>query len=1299
MEIEWPVVGNDGTELKKELSWRRRALIAAGVFCALLLLFHRPIILGLGRRIALHFAAKENLQLDFRLEGNPFTNLTVRNLHAISTGASDIESMDVDFAHVDYGLITLIRKGLSSALQNVDVRSARIVLNPAKTLLRPRPPDPNKKISLPDVFPERVHLSDVTFAVRNQPHDFAMEGVDLDLDPHGVGQLTIGKLQLVGGQQWLRISAQTSYANRDLLLHDVILANDERIRSLAVDASQISARKLAITFDYAAGGGTISGSLALREAQHSLDTDVHIRAEKVPLGVINKYAALPENFITGEIETLSADIKGLLSSPRTWNATGNAHVTKFRQEMTAFDNGVFKISAENGTATLQAADIIQGQNQFHLHGSSELPASLEQFGRTPAKFEVAGSVPDLAQATASLPRKVSGAAQINGHVQISNAKLDGDFAIAGTNLGFDEGAIETVSAVVKVAKVIPPLDSNQPWYTDLKSETTFSASNLKFRDYAADSLEGTLHGVNDSITFERGVVRRKQNEFVVGGEYRLPRDFHDALIQPAKINLSLNVVQLADYWIGESADKISGPLQVYGQVEWKNGAANGQLSAYGTDLRMRDLALHQISMQCSIVDSVVYLNDVTARINQQDFVTANAIFDLHAPFRYTGKLKLNLADLSNFQPLLRASGNDTHFGGSFAVDWEGSGEAKTFKNSGKLKLALDKGSYGALQALQARIDATYSPDGFDVPIIFFQSDKMDFQAVAHARGETLEVSKIQLDQGTAKYAEGYVSVPFVWKNIGTGAPLFAANGKVTANFQSENLDLKKMFEDIGMQPPGSGTLNLKLDAGGTLENLDAKLELHGRDLRSAQVPELEPASFDLTALAKDGQLGITGTLQQAKIQPLELKANVPLQMTRILRERKLPDDTPVNATLRLPRSSVNFVRQFVPAIEELDGDAALDVVVKGTMAQPVLNGSGDMTVNVGRFTNATLPALQNFKARVVFTRDTLQFERFGGELAGGPFTLSGHIAFPKLTDPNFDLQLKANSVLVARNDSMTARADADVRVVGPLKAASVTGNVALTNSHFLKNLDLLPIGLPGRPAPEPPASRPQFSFPQPPLRDWKFDVAIKTKDPFLIRGSLANGGAVIDLHLNGTGLHPGLEGQVRLDNVEATLPFSRLDVQYGFLYFDPSDPLNPKIDLHGTSVIRDYTIHVYVYGRSLSPEAVFTSEPPLPQEEIISLLATGTTRQELTGNNNVLAGRAAMLLFQQLYRKVFKKGESTKSNTVFDRLEVDAGQVDPRTGQQTATARFKINQQFVLIGDIEVGGDFRGMIKYLIRFH
>jgi len=817
---------------------------------------------------------------------------------------------------------------------------------------------------------------------------------------------------------------------------------------------------------------------------------------------------------------------------------------------------------------------------------------------------------------------------------------------------------------------------------------TFSNPLTEYRVLSTDNL----------VTFEHLLVRRKQNQFAVRGEYRLPEDLRDAVMQPAKIDISLNAIELGDYWKPDSPNRITGPLQIHGQIELNNGVGNGQVSIYGSNLRVRGLVFKQLSSQSSISNNVIYLNDLTASLNERDFVNGHGSFNLRAPYHYSGKISANVSNLSTVQPLLRAFGNQNDLSGSVAFDWEGSGNAQTFKNSGKLKLVLEKGSYGDLQSLQANIDATYSPDGFDVPIIFFASNKMDFQAIARAKGETLEISKIQLDQGEAKFAAGYISIPFVWRNLGTNAPLCPANGKVLANFQSENIDIKKFFEDVGAKPMASGTVNVKLDAQGTIADLNARLDMQMRDLRSERFPKLEPATFDLAAQVTHDQLAVSGKLQQTRIQPLELSASMPFDIPKIARARKLPDETPVTAKARLPRSSVNFIRQFMPDVEQLDGDLGLDVDVRGTIAQPVLSGSGDITINVARTTNVTLPALNNFKARLNFTGDALTIQQFGGELSGGKFAVTGGVKFPKLTQPMMDLQLKADSALVARNDTLTARANADIKVTGPFASAEVTGNVAMTNSQFLKNIDLIPIGLPGRPAPEPPSSRPDFSLPLPPFRDWKFDVAIKTKDPVLIRGNLATGEAISDLKLTGTGLRPELQGSVRLENVEATLPFSRLQVSYGFLYFDPSDSMNPRVDLQGTSVIRDYTVRVYVYGTLLSPEAIFTSEPPLAQEEIISLIATGATRSELSGGSNVLAGRAAMLLVQQLYRKVFKKGEPTQSNVFFNRLDLDVGLVDPRTGRQQASARFRMNDQLVIVGDLGVGGDFRGMLRYLIRF-
>jgi hypothetical protein len=229
------------------------------------------------------------------------------------------------------------------------------------------------------------------------------------------------------------------------------------------------------------------------------------------------------------------------------------------------------------------------------------------------------------------------------------------------------------------------------------------------------------------------------------------------------------------------------------------------------------------------------LNDFTARLNERDYVSANAIVDLRPPYRYSGKISANIADLAALEPLLRSSGNQNDVAGSFFLNWEGSGEAQTFKNSGKLKLALEKGRYANMQSLQANVDASYTPDGLDIPIIFLGSDKMDFQAILHAKGSTLEIDKIQIDQGKAKYASGYVSVPFIWKNLGTGRQVVPSDGKVVATVQSENLDIKKVFEDFGAEPVASGVLNFKLDAQGTVAQLSANLDLQMRELKALQL--------------------------------------------------------------------------------------------------------------------------------------------------------------------------------------------------------------------------------------------------------------------------------------------------------------------------------------------------------------------------------------------------------------------------------------------------------------------------------
>src|SRR5437868_2756371 len=160
--------------------------------------------------------------------------------------------------------------------------------------------------------------------------------------------------------------------------------------------------------------------------------------------------------------------------------------------------------------------------------------------------------------------------------------------------------------------------------------------------------------------------------------------------------------------------------------------------------------------------------------------------------------------MSTLKPLLEATGNKTELGGAFAMNWEGRGSLSRLADNGSLKLAWRHGILGNMKELQANIDAAYTPAGLEIPIVFFGSDRMDFQAIVSARGDRLEISKIQLDQEQAKYAAGYISIPFMWKNVGTGEPVFPSDGKVAATFQSENLDLRKLFDDFRVPAAASG---------------------------------------------------------------------------------------------------------------------------------------------------------------------------------------------------------------------------------------------------------------------------------------------------------------------------------------------------------------------------------------------------------------------------------------------------------------------------------------------------------------
>ena len=256
-------------------------------------------------------------------------------------------------------------------------------------------------------------------------------------------------------------------------------------------------------------------------------------------------------------------------------------------------------------------------------------------------------------------------------------------------------------------------------------------------------------------------------------------------------------------------------MQADGSVQIRKGIANGQLDLSGQEITAQKLLVKQLSAQIAIAQNVAYLNDLTVTMNEKDYVIANGTAKLQKPFAYTGAATAHIADLSTFEPLLNSGGSGepgqrpqpqgeparteekkTPLAGSLVVNWNGQGEISTFKNNGDLKLKLEKARFADLQNLEAAVEAHYTPQKLQVPIVYLASDKLSLQTSVQSKDGRLEISNLQIDQGKARWATAYASVPFYWSHLGSEKPLFPPSGSVQINFQFRESRHREALRDI-----------------------------------------------------------------------------------------------------------------------------------------------------------------------------------------------------------------------------------------------------------------------------------------------------------------------------------------------------------------------------------------------------------------------------------------------------------------------------------------------------------------------
>ena len=780
---------------------------------------------------------------------------------------------------------------------------------------------------------------------------------------------------------------------------------------------------------------------------------------------------------------------------------------------------------------------------------------------------------------------------------------------------------------------------------------------------------------------------------------------------PVAADFTLDLPSLAAILPALEKPAITGGIAGSGSLKTSGGATlvsgNGSLAT--TNLAVKGNPTGETTLKYAVPEASVIAVDLDSIIDAANSIVVDAKYNLTEKRYFDATAK---ADLLGSGKLNALAGKT--LGGKIDLDWTGSGTlSKPPNHTGNLDLTTDKLTLSPDgKPLDIGIKASYTPELISAEEIRLTTGDLraalsgDFSPA----DALVSLTSLTVNDGTNRLLEGSGKIPFDHKTVKSAETFFAQKKDLSLKISSEPLPLATLAQLAGKsETPATGTLKLDIDLQGTPRTLNGDGSLTISDLAiTAAGDKVAPAQIAAKFGFAPGKFSADITVAQPEIETLTANASIPFYPDLWADGTRKIIDEPITATIKLPKSDLGFIDGYTPAVEQCTGSAMLDATIAGTVTKPTFDGVVDIVLDRVGFSSAALPDIRDAQMKVRGTSEKITIERFTALAAGGKFTITGGADLPAGEPPVIDIRLVADEALVTRTRDLNVRTDADITLTGPWTTARLAGSVGLVNSRFVKDVNLLPLhlSLPGKRSTlpgvtrskKPPPDLDNIGIKAAPFKDWTLDLKILTKDPFLVRSNLAGIDIVSDLRITGTGAKPIPLGKINTDTGVLTLPFSRVNLETAEVIFTETSGFNANLNVEAASKIGGTNAEAYVFGRILKPKFTLTSDPPLPEEDIITLISTGSTRSELASTGGgAAASKAALLLFKSLNTSD-ASGEPTLLDELQSRTTFTTGKSDTRTGVRTATGEIRLWNQLFFEAGADTSSNVRGIFKYLFRF-
>ncbi|HTM18000.1 MAG TPA: translocation/assembly module TamB domain-containing protein [Terracidiphilus sp.] len=466
-------------------------------------------------------------------------------------------------------------------------------------------------------------------------------------------------------------------------------------------------------------------------------------------------------------------------------------------------------------------------------------------------------------------------------------------------------------------------------------------------------------------------------------------------------------------------------------------------------------------------------------------------------------------------------------------------------------------------------------------------------------------------------------------------------------------------------------------------------------------------------LRSDGGLHAIMGNSQIKLDPLHVtgeQTDVHVQASMNLAEKRRLD-LAANGSINLK------LAETIDPDLTASGTTTFRVEAHGPLTDPNLTGKID-------FENASLAledlpnSLSQLHGTLEFNQNRLEVKSLSAMSGGGQLSVTGYLSYQH--GLYADLALKGKSIRIRYPQGVSSAADINLQLQGPQNNLLLSGNVMITRFTVSPELDL--VGLATQTAksqPIAPANAPSNHV--------RLDVRIQSSPQLNFQNAYAKLAGDVDLRLRGTLATPSLLGRISITEGSATIAGTRYELQRGEITFTNPVRIQPTIDLNATAHVEDYDITLGLHGSVDQMSVTYRSDPPLPEADVVALLALGRTQdqqrlytrqQEQLATNpatDALLGGALNATVSSRVQKLFGAGSvkvdpnylgvlgnSTTRITVEEQLGRNltltyATDVDT-TAQQLLQAEIAINRHVSLLVARDESGVFSMVVKATRRF-